>query len=281
MQISPARRFGFTLVELLVVIAIIGVLIALLLPAVQSTREAARQAQCQNNLKQMGLALHAYHNAHLNFPRGGWSASSANLSWSSAILPFLGEQPLFDSINSKVAYTNALNLVAGQTVLPEFLCPTSHHDSLYRQSPDLPASATPYARSDYGGMDGERGLRSAFGTNSPERGVMILASNISLKEITDGTSQTIQIAEAPEGQSSIWLSVKNLYDQSAPINTLASYAPQYIFYDYGQEINSYHTGGAYALMVDGSVHFLSETMDNYPLSALCSRAGNEVIDDPF
>jgi prepilin-type processing-associated H-X9-DG protein len=166
-------------------------------------------------------------------------------------------------------------------VLSEFICPSSHRDSLYRQSPDLIATAQPYARSDYGGMDGERLLRSPTGTNSPERGTMILASNIALKDITDGSSQTIQIAECPEGISAIWISVKNYFDQSAPINTLAAPATQYYFTDYAQEIDSYHAGGASALMADGSVHFFSETMDNHTLSALCSRAGNDIMDDPY
>jgi prepilin-type N-terminal cleavage/methylation domain-containing protein/prepilin-type processing-associated H-X9-DG protein len=281
MHIGLRRSGGFTLVELLVVIAIIAVLIALLLPAVQSAREGARRAQCENNLKQIGIALHSYHNVHLTFPRGGWAATSANLSWSAAILPHLGEQTVFDLLNPKAAYTASSNLAAGQTVLPEFLCPTSIRTSLFRQSPDVPASAPPYARSDYGGMDGERSLRTPIATNSPERGTMIAASNISIKQITDGTSQTIQVAEAPEGVSAIWLSVRNYFDQSAPINTLATTSLQFVFTDEGQEINSYHTGGAHAAMADGSVHFLAETTDNYTLSALCSRAGNDVMDDPF
>ena len=130
-------------------------------------------------------------------------------------MPFLGEQPVYDSLTLTVPYTNSANLATGQLVLSEFICPTSVRTSLMRQSPDLPASAAPYARSDYGGMDGERGLRSPTATNTPERGVMILAGNIALKDITDGASQTIQVAEAPEGISSIWLSVRNYYDQSS------------------------------------------------------------------
>jgi len=281
MQIGTTRRTGFTLVELLVVIAIIGILMALLLPAVQSAREASRKAQCQNNLKQIGISLHAYHDVHTTFPRGGWAPNVASLSWSASVLPFLGEQPVFDLLNPTAPYTDPSNLAAGQTILPEFICPTSVHSSLYRQSPDTPSTAPPYARSDYGGMDGDDGLEAPTVSNNPERGVMILASNVSLMQITDGPSQTVQICEAPEGESGMWISVRNYFNQLARINTPAAFAPQYVFYDYGQEISSYHAGGAFVLLADGSVQFLSETMDPYPLGALCSRAGNEVIDDPF
>ena len=110
---------------------------------------------------------------------------------------------------------------------------------------------------------------------------MILASNISLSQITDGPSHTIQIGEAPQAMNGLWISVRNYFNQLAPINTLATYAPQYVFYDYGQEINSYHPAGANVLMADGSVHFLLETMDSYTLGSLCSRAGDEVVDDPL
>ena len=103
----PALKRGFTLVELLVVIAIIGVLVALLLPAVQSAREAARRSACQNNLKQIGLALHNYHDTFLYFPPGGITlggccATPSYTSWSISILPFLEQTPLAD----KYVYNN-------------------------------------------------------------------------------------------------------------------------------------------------------------------------------
>ncbi len=277
-RIADARAGGgtprraFTLIELLVVVAIVGMLLALLLPAVQAARESARAAQCQNNLKQLGIGLQNYHDTYKTFPRGGWPVTASCLSWGAAILPRIEEQALFDRLNRSLPYTDPSNVAAGQTVLPVFICPTSHRDSLYRSSPDLPSTSTiQYARSDYGGLNGERGLRSPTATNNPERGVMILASNISLKMITDGSSQTVMLGEAPEGESSIWISVRNYFDQSAPINTLATYAPQFVFYDYGQEINSYHPGGAFTLFADGSVHFLAETLDGQTLAALVSR----------
>jgi prepilin-type N-terminal cleavage/methylation domain-containing protein len=275
---GASRPSAFTLVELLVVIAIVGVLVALLLPAVQAARESARAVQCQNNLKQMGIGLLNYHDAYKTFPRGGWDPTSTGLSWGSAILPRIEEQPLYDALNRKVPYTDPANVAPGRTVLPVLICPSSHRDNLYRSSPDLPSTSTvQYARSDYGAVNGERGLRSPTATNTPERGAMILANNISLNMITDGTSQTILVGEAPEGMSSMWISVRNVFDQSAPINTLATYGPQYIFFDYGQEINSYHAGGAFTLFADGSVHFLAETLDGQTLAALISRAGGEVL----
>jgi prepilin-type N-terminal cleavage/methylation domain-containing protein len=274
--LTHATRSAFTLIELLVVIAIIGMLVALLLPAVQAARESARAAQCQNNLKQMGIGLLNYHDTYKAFPRGGWPVSSNALSWSAAILPRIEEQPLYDTINRNVPYTDPTNVTPGRTIVNVFICPSSHRDSLYRTSIDVASTAPQYARSDYGGMDGDRGLSSPTASNNPERGVMIYASNISLRMITDGSSQTVVIGEAPEGESSIWISVKNYFDQSAQINTLATYAPQYIFYDYGQEINSYHPGGAFTLFADGSVHFLAETLDVLTLSALVSRAAGDV-----
>jgi hypothetical protein len=252
------------------------------LPAVQASREAARRSQCQNNLHQLGIALHSYHDVYKVFPRGGWSAASANVSWTAATLAHLEETALYNRLNRAAPYTDATNLPAGRTVLPGLLCPTSPRESPRRPSADLPStSPNLYARTDYGAVNGERTLRSPSGSNTPERGVMILAKNIPLAAITDGASHTIQIGECPEGMHSLWISVRNLCDQSAPINTPATFAPQYVFSDYGQEITSYHTGGAFTLYADGSVHFLSEAMDNAILAALCSRAGGEVIADDY
>ena len=271
---------AFTLVELLVVVAIIGILISLLLPAIQAARESARRVQCMNNLRQIGLALTAYHDAYGAFPRGGWPAASANLSWSASILPYIEGTNMHKLLNPAVAYTDPANLAAGQTVLPIFLCPTAPSGRTLRKSADLPVSSPhTYARTHYGAVNGERGLRAAGATNSPERGAMIFERSISLGEISDGTSQTILISEAPEGMHGIWISVRNLYDQSGPINAPATYGPQYVFFDYGQEISSYHPGGAAALCADGGVRFLSESMDVKTLATLCSRAGGEVPGD--
>ena len=267
---------------MLVVIAIIGLLVAMLLPAVQQSRESARRAGCQNNLKEIGLALVNYHDTYKNFPRGGWTASSANLSWTSAILPHLEERSLYNSLNPHAAYADATNLPAGKTLLSVLLCPTAPKNNLWKPSADLPSSSpNRYARTDYCAINGERGLRSPTATNNPERGVLILAKNISLAEITDGASKTILVGECPEGIHAIWISVRNVSDQSAPINTPATYGPAYVFFVYGQEISSYHSGGAFTAFADGSVHFLTDSMDVSVLAALCSRSGGEVIEAGF
>ncbi|MEX2114132.1 MAG: DUF1559 domain-containing protein [Pirellulales bacterium] len=277
----PGAR-GFTLVELLVVIAIVGLLVALLLPAIQASRESARRALCGNNLRQLGIALLNYHDAHQVFPRGGWVATSTNLSWTAAILPHLEEQSLFESIDPTVPYTHAANLAVGQSLLPVAICPSSPRENLFRSSADLPASkSNRYARTDYTALAGERGLRAANATNSPERGVLIRAKCIPISAISDGTSRTMLVGEAPEGMHAVWFSVRNVSDQSAPINSPATYSPQYVFFDFGQELSSYHPDGALALFADGSVHFVFERIDNRTLAALFSRAGGEVIDAPF
>jgi prepilin-type processing-associated H-X9-DG protein len=145
-----------------------------------------------------------------------------------------------------------------------------------------------YARNDYAAINGERGLRSPTASNNPERGVLILASALALKDILDGTSQTLLVSEAPEGIHSIWISPRNLFDQSAPISQRRNDSSPYpscqlpgIFCDFGQEMSSYHTGGANALFADGSVKFLRTTTTNEVVAAVCSRAGGEIIDDNF
>lgn len=278
--VTTAHARGFTLVELLVVVAIIGVLLALLMPSIQSAREASRRTACQSQLKQIGMALHGYHNLHGKLPRGGWLPPAIGLSWTAATLPFLEEQSLFDRLDRRSIYTSISNQNAGKTVLPLLICPSSPRDSLYRSSPDLPSSSTvTYARTDYGAVNGERSLRSSSATNTPERGAMIYERNISFSGILDGTSKTILIGEAPEGMHGIWLSTRNLFDQSGLINAPATFSKQYVFLDFGQELSSYHTGGALTLFADGSVHFLPTRLEKSILAALCSRAGGETMED--
>jgi len=278
--VTCRRRPGFTLVELLTVLAIVGVLVGLLLPAVQASREAARRSLCQNNLRQIGIALHSYHAVNKHFPRGGWAPTSAKLSWSASILSNLEARSLFDQIDRTVSFTDPRNLAVGQTQLAVFLCPSAPQDlALKTLSPFLLPKPTLYARTSYGAVNGERGLRYFNAKNDPERGAMIFEKDISLQEVTDGASQTILIAEAPEGIHAMWINVLNLFDQSGPINAPAE-SPgqaQYVFADFGQEVSSYHPAGAQVLFADGSVHFLSESLDALILAALCSRAGNEPI----
>src|SRR3954471_25093498 len=125
-------RGGMTLVELLVVIAIIGALAALLFPAVQSAREASRRAECQNNLRQIGAALHAYHASHDQFPVGcidkrvpKTNPNGKQLAWSAMILSELGEAALARQVDFTLAYDSAGNSLAAATVVPTYLCPST------------------------------------------------------------------------------------------------------------------------------------------------------------
>lgn len=309
---TSRKRRGFTLVELLVVIAVIGVLIALTMPAVGAAREAARRIQCRNNLKQIGIACHAYNTTYGVLPKGGAGVASLTnavakarwqLSWGSAILPGLEQQNLYDQINMKEPYLHESNLKVAQTVLPVYICPSAALPGKLKPNGDTPTSTTLYARNDYGGNWGERALRCYPSTNCQNnysslgdktgwgRGVMLLGTEPSVKlaKISDGTSNTIMVGEAPDGLHSIWMGHKNAFDQSAPMNATVSAKPGFqscgtVFKsknrnhcDYGQEYHSFHSGGVQFVLADGSARWISQEIDNVLFSALLSRAGREVV----
>ena len=127
---SPESRIGFTLVELLVVIAIIGILIALLLPAVQAAREAARRMQCTNNMKQLGLALHMYHDSFKVFPYGRSPVNRPIWSWSALILPFMEERAIFDEIDFRRGYNTTFNEAVIKHHVDTYRCPSTSADEL-------------------------------------------------------------------------------------------------------------------------------------------------------
>lgn len=313
LQLEPLKS-GFTLVELMVVIAIIGVLIGLLLPAVQAIREAARRMQCANNLKQIGLAIHNYHSSYRRFPVGGAGVVSLTnptvrarwrASWGAVSLPYIEQLPLYMEIDVGVPYIDPVNHSGGAKLVSTYLCPSATQTELYRPKGDDLNSSVLFGRTDYGGNYGERSMRcfprkncqnnySDLGIqDSVGRGVMLFGheKQISVTDILDGSSQTIVIGEAPEGRHSIWIGHKNVFDQSSPLNAKIkagshwdSCAPPFKsqrgnFCDFGQEFHSYHRGGANFLMADGAARFVNEQIDVVTLAALLSRKGGEIIGD--
>jgi hypothetical protein len=244
---------------LLVVIAIIGILIALLLPAVQSAREAARRAHCLNNLRQMGLALHGYHDTAGSFPPGGWLRRPGEpmrwLAWSALLLRHLEQQALYDSLNLAVPYDHSANTTGSQVVLSVYLCPTSRRDQ---------DRVSGRGACDYGGIYGER----ITSPNNPPKGPMLYDRAFPIASIRDGTSQTIFIAEDSAWADGQWIFARNVFDQAFAINKGPAFE---------NDIRSDHPGGALAVFGDGSARFLKETMALRPLAALCTRAGGEVI----
>ena len=270
-------RLAFTLIELLVVIAIISVLIALLLPAVQAAREAARRIQCVGNLKQIGIALHGYHDSNNTFPAGGWiaifgqpSTNNMNMGWSASVLPWLEQNAVYGGLNFNYPYNATVNSTAAFTVLAIYLCPSEPRKSYWNQSPGPPPDPYPSADADYGGMYGPRALGSGF-TNNPPAGAMIFDHcGRPCPDLRRGASQTIAVGEDPEAINAMWVSGHNIFDQSAPINARP---PS----EFGEELTSQHSGGVNTLFVDGSVHFLKNSMNVVPLAALCTRALGEVL----
>jgi prepilin-type N-terminal cleavage/methylation domain-containing protein/prepilin-type processing-associated H-X9-DG protein len=280
------RRVAFTLVELLVVIAIVGLLVALLLPAVQQSRESARRTQCSNHLRQIGIGLLAYHDTAAAFPPGlvdritGTNPQGKQLAWSVFVLPFVEETTLYRLFNLNAAYRSSANRAAAGTVIGIYNCPSTtrlaadrtgdttgdrNHNGQWDAGDDL-------AFTDYGGNFGYSGLNKGFGN-----GVMLREVSVSIMQITDGTSHTIAVSEdtgrgaAFDGQ---WANGENIFDESGPINNRAVPESQWQY----DEMWSDHPGGINALLCDGSVRFLSEQIELEVLAALCTRASGEVID---
>ena len=252
---------GLTLVELLVVITIVGLLLALLLPAVQSARRSAQRVQCFNNLRQIGIGLHLYHQSREEFPPGGieWRAggdkTKRQLAWSAFLLPYVEEQSLYDYLDLNTPFDSPENAQAAATILPIYLCPSS------RRGAQLTDGRGPC---DYGGIYGER----ITSPNDPPKGAMLYDVALRINDIRDGTSHTLIISEDSTFSDGQWINGRNLFDQAYAINAAPSCE---------NDIRSGHSGGANGLLCDGSVRFLQETMDLKTLAAICTRAGGEAV----
>jgi prepilin-type N-terminal cleavage/methylation domain-containing protein len=284
------RRRGFTLIELLVVIAIIAVLIALLLPAVQQAREAARRTQCKNQIKQLGLALHNYHDTANTLPPGYVTTVPGNPAnstwcrsgglqyapWTVMILPYLDQAPLYTKFNFNVPFQDASNQMAApnnqfMVRLPAYQCPS---DPLSGQNPHL---------NNYFGVQGGGSAPSCGNSGcSPanERahyvtGVLYAGSNINFANINDGTSNVFMVGETRYGGAAWGASAKQ--DSCTYPRNLAG-AQESINLHAGPGVHdtrgfsSFHVGGCHFLMSDGSVHFVSQNIDLNVYRQLGQRA---------
>lgn len=297
------KQRGFTLVELLVVIAIIGILVALLLPAVQAAREAARRTQCNSNLKQLGVALHNYHDTFKTFPSGyitpsfATGAQGANYEswgWAALTLPFLEQQGLHEQLGvlQQPLYqrfatggTPFKDLV--QTRVPAFICPSdadynkpgnvhqhrNFNDGVGVTTGGLPTPVWP-GLSNYLGVAGHRDAvwRAA------NTGIFFGDSRISLADVTDGTSNTFTVGErdTKNCRSGTWLGVRNPNGSgSRGTQVVIGHSRPKINQDpiaipwntanlgCGEGFSSLHPGGAHFLLCDGSVRFVAETINHF------------------
>ena len=304
---------AFTLVELLVVIAIIGILIALLLPAVQAAREAARRTQCASNLYQMTIATHNYVDVNKCLPPGstggdftvsgpwcdpvyGCGLPWGHFSWASIILPFTEDAILYDKINFKVlAYAQSIpednlnnrgpagdpsNVFAATHMPPLFVCPSAHRVQPETQFKDY-------------------GINSGTGECCPERtssgmaGIAWTNSNLPLRKVTDGLSKTLLYIEFAHWGNHSWIDPEMGANQfmwvhhpsQGYVNCAESDGtpspPNTVIYNH-RAAHSEHAGGVQASMADGHVGWVSDDIDFRVYRSIFTRAGSETIDGtPF
>ncbi len=333
---SRLGRSGFTLIELLVVIAIIAILVALLLPAVQQAREAARRSSCKNNLKQIGLALHNYHDTHNCFPLGATRGLNSP-NWRYHLWPALEQGPLFDAVVLNAANSiggnasNANNAILSGLVIPVYVCPSSPLDPCSNQPRTFATRATDtnpahnvhrYQVPMYVGVAGsstgtaaEFPAGSSVGVLNTKYGNSIYTNNGMLRwtavsrmrDATDGTSNTLIVAEQ-SGRIQDWDSRSGYYGgyyggSGAMTRPIPGPAPAgHLYADPAADMwcsglsslryrinsqeapagganniyaantiwNSFHPGGIQVLMSDGSVHFISESINMDTLRALAA-----------
>ena len=284
-------RRAFTLIELLVVIAIIAVLIALLLPAVQQAREAARRTQCRNNLHQIGLALHNYHDTHNCFPPGnlapnfstGASYGGHEHTWLAMVLPFVDEAAIYNALNFSLKSYDVANSTATSSQLAQYSCPS------LRSPERFSGGGSTFSTNEYVGCTGKSDYRNTAPSSvaAANRGILYMISRVRIRDIRDGTSQTIA-----GGEKNRLIDDKvynNGWDTdgwanghgSGPLRCTAVGMNVVLSSGYSQtlQFSSAHEGGAFFLMGDGQVRFLSENIDMTTYRALSTIQGNELLDD--
>jgi prepilin-type N-terminal cleavage/methylation domain-containing protein len=304
-QPLSARRLGFTLVELLVVIAIIGVLVALLLPAVQAAREAARRMKCSNHLKQLSLGLLNYEDTHKTLPPAGIDSNA--MSWLVMLLPYIEQKNLFDKFNFTQGGWNSFNriTVVKGVKIQAINCPslTTPRDtfSLFDPANEADVSALHYyavlgpnGPNAFGGNQNyeTNGVDLAFGFCAAQgafgqaraNGPTVIPLSNPLRTITDGTSNTLLLGEMAWNNYPYWrpwtrghfIDVRGtlLYASKNVRNPINSrIADGWNDGSFG----SLHPGGAMFSRVDGSVQFVRQSIDMGSYRALASRDGGETV----
>lgn len=304
-------RGAFTLVELLVVLAIIGIVLGLILPAMSAAREAARRTQCQNNQRQVGLAVLNFESVHRVFPASGWTQRGPGnpygtyMSWRTVILPFLEQTNVRNLYSIEKHWWEGTNLAVASIPIQIFLCPSTPDQEPVMQAiakPPRPAItfSLPLARTDYEAIQGvqpnsidpiryDGGNRfSVMHRNSANRHGSIL----------DGTSQTIMVVEAggrpgvyragvfrrtlSNDQGIGWIDSEGAFslDGSSPDGAREGCRPANgctaaINARNDNEPYSFHAGGMHSLFADGHVSFVNQTISLSVMAALCTRAATD------
>ena len=267
MSVRPSRR-GFTLIELLVVIAIIAILIALLLPAVQQAREAARRSTCKNNLKQLGLALHNYHDIYKMFParQGGSGVSGAQrtrISGHVALCPQMDQAPLYKQIQSAQNAPWTSGSTWWTTVIPALVCPSDSGSS--------PPKGARCGLSNYAYSAGDSLAGSGTGSSIavvPTRGMFGALVCYAMRDCIDGSSNTIFMAERIKPFSTTSLGMVSTMSTTPPSTCASAYVNQTLQSPYTGDTSPGYRWG------DGAAYFHAVTTILPPNSASCNAGGN-------
>ena len=290
---AQQRTRGFTLIELLVVICVITILLTLLTPAVQHSRDAAHRAQCKNNMKQLGLAFHNYHDTFRSFPPG-WTqhhpqpGPETRFGWSVFVLPFVEQAPLYERLDFGTQRAEPLSLF--QTLIPVYRCPEDPSDDINTQRGEF---GTLTYSVNFGPVAPPRLLENGLAEFWPGQlptplktnGLAYLNSKIGVRDILDGTSNTFLIGERSAiGSAAIWMGVRG---NEFETDQVTDCAPGHGINKSEAGFSSRHIGGAHFLMCDGTVRFVNEqipsgpgTMQQMPLyQRLSGRADGLTVSD--
>jgi prepilin-type N-terminal cleavage/methylation domain-containing protein len=300
------RHFrGFTLVELLVVIAIIGVLVALLLPAVQAAREAARRTKCLNQIRQVALSCLNYHDVKGHFPS---ASDEQRFSYLAQILPFTEQTNYHDLIDYDYGWWEDENKKVRHTPMPFFKCPSAlEEEPAFEDKPGSPLNQTSLLRGHYAGVMGAKiscpppaahpyTMKSCNDSGAggvATNGIIFALSKIQLRQVTDGTSNTFLIGEMSwtgVGPQRTWIvggtpeqwwiySAKNVYH---PMNVASRSVPdgdngERKYENNDTSFGSEHPGGAHFARADGSANMVSENIEMTVFKGFGSRAAGEVV----